>query len=59
MKKNILIISLIAVFILGSFTFAFASLLPQRDNIQFSETVLFGNPKAAEAHSGYRRARRA
>lgn len=47
MKKNILIISLIAVFILGSFTFAFASLLPQRDNIQFSETVLFGDPKAA------------
>ncbi len=48
MKKNILIISLIAVFILGSFTFAFASLLPQRDNIQFSETVLFGDQKAAE-----------
>lgn len=48
MKKNILIISLIAVFILGSFTFAFASLLPQRDNILFSETVLFGDPKAAE-----------
>ncbi len=48
MKKNILIISLIAVFILGSFTFAFASLLPQRDKIQFSETVLFGDPKAAE-----------
>lgn len=48
MKKNILIISLLAIFILGSFTFALASLLPQRDNVQFSETVLFGNPKAAE-----------
>ena len=48
MKKNILIIGLLAVFILGSFTFALASLLPQRDNVQFSETVLYGDPKAAE-----------
>ena len=47
MKKNILIIGLLTAFILGSFGFAFASLLPQRDNIQFTETVLFGDPKAA------------
>ena len=48
MKKNILIITLLTVCILGSFTFAFASLLPQRDNVQFSETVLFGDSKAAK-----------
>lgn len=48
MKKNILMIGLLAVFVMGSFCFAFASLLPQRDNIQFTQTVLYGNPKAAE-----------
>ncbi len=48
MKKNILIISLLTAVVLGSFTFAFASLLPQRDHVQFSETVLYGDPKAAE-----------
>ena len=60
MKKNILIIGLLAVFIFGSFGFTFASLLPQRDNVQFSETILFGDPKAAEGltlnyknHYGY------
>ena len=48
MKKNLLIICLLAAFILGSFGFTFAALVPQRDNVQFSETVLYGNPEAAE-----------